>query len=626
MKRIISLFFLTCLAFQFHVVNAQDEMDNATRSLFILDIAKYIEYDDEIQLHADFKIGVLGRNTDFYWELYEMAKTRKFIQEKPIKVFMYPDLDNIEKCHILYVGNSEGFKMKEVLERTRGNNTLVISEGYSFNESMINFVMAEGTPRFELHEEKLNMEGLRVNELFREQAIKTREDWEALFIETEIALESEKEVVQEQKIVIDSQEVEIARQEEMIRTQQALLDSLNSAIQDKEKTIEKKTFILDRQVREIGQQNDEIVRQRQEVESQQSILGNQQEKIDKQEGQIEQQSIQISEQQTILVERLKAIEKQKMLIWFFVIALILVSGLGYFIYRGYRIKKESNIQLEAKNRLILQQKDEIQQQMEIAESQRDQIAYQKKHITDSIHYALRIQTALLPSLELFSEKLDHFVFYKPRDIVSGDFYWVAEIGSRIMIISADCTGHGVPGAFMSMLGVSFLNEIILNKGIIQPDQVINSLREEVIRALKQKESDSEIKDGMDICVCLLDPEKRSLQFAGALCPLWILSKGELTEIKGDKMPVAIHETMKPFTNHWIDLKQGDTFYIFSDGFVDQFGGPNQKKYLSKNFKLTLGEIQAKPMYEQGAELDRIFEEWRKDVEQIDDVTVIGVRV
>ncbi len=626
MNRITSLILIASLAFQFSVVNAQEEMDNATRSLFILDIAKYIEYDDEIQLHSDFKIGVMGRNTDFYWELYEMAKTRKFIQDKPIKVLMYPELDNIEKCHILYVKNSQGFKMKEVLERTRGNNTLVISEGYSFNESMINFVMAEGTPRFELHEEKLNMEGLQVNELFREQAIKTREDWEALFIETDIALDLEKEVVQEQKIVIDSQAIEIARQSAMIRAQEIRLDSLNREILDKENTIKQKTFVLDRQVREIGQQNEEILRQKQEVESQLSILGTQQDKIDQQEGQIEEQSIQISEQQTILIERLKAIEKQKMLIWFFVIALILVSGLGYFIYRGYRIKKESNIQLESKNRLILQQKDEIQQQMEIAESQRDQIAYQKQHITDSIHYALRIQTALLPSLELFTEKIDHFVLYKPRDIVSGDFYWVAEIGPRIMIISADCTGHGVPGAFMSMLGVSFLNEIILNKGIVQPDQVINSLREEVIHALKQNNSESEIKDGMDICVCLLDPEKRSLQFAGALSPLWILSKGELTEVKGDKMPVSIHETMKPFTNHWIDLKKGDTFYIFSDGFVDQFGGPNQKKYLSKNFKITLGELQAKPMYEQGAELDRIFEEWRADVEQIDDVTVIGVRV
>ncbi|KPL17527.1 MAG: hypothetical protein AMS26_00070 [Bacteroides sp. SM23_62] len=626
MKRFISFLLFSCMVFPFYVLNAQEEMDNATRSLFILDIAKYIEYDDEIQLHADFKIGVLGRNTDFYWELYEMAKTRKFIQQKPIKVLMYPELDNVEKCHILYVNSAEGFKMKEVLERTRGNNTLVISEGYPFNQSMINFVVADGTPRFELHEEKLNMEGLQVNELFREQAIKTREDWEALFIETEIALEQEKEVVEEQKVVIDSQRAEIAMQSAMIRTQQARLDSLNREIMGKEKTIEQKTLILDQQVREIGQQNEEIIRQRQEVVSQNATLIEQRAKIDQQESRIEQQSIQISEQQTILVERLKAIEKQKMLIWFFVIALILVSGLGYFIYRGYRIKKESNIQLEAKNRLILQQKDEIQQQKEIAESQRDQIAYQKKHITDSIHYALRIQTALLPSLELFSEKLDHFVLYKPRDIVSGDFYWVSEIGHRIMIISADCTGHGVPGAFMSMLGVSYLNEIILNRGIIQPDQVINSLRDEVIRSLKQKESDSEIKDGMDICVCLLDPEKRTLQFAGALCPLWIISNGELSEIKGDKMPVAIHETMKPFTNHWIDLKQGDTFYIFSDGFADQFGGPNQKKYLSKNFKKTLGNLQAKTMYQQGAELDRIFEEWRKDIEQIDDVTVIGVRV
>jgi len=626
MKRIISLFLFTCLVFQPNTVNAQEEMDNATRALFILDIAKYIEYDDEIQLHSDFKIGVMGRNTNFYWEVYEMAKTRKFIQEKPIKVLMYPELNNIEKCHILYVNNSEGFKMKEVLERTRENNTLVISEGYFFNESMINFVMAEGKPRFELHEEKLNMEDLKVNELFREQAIKTREDWEALFIETDIALEQEKEVVQEQKIVIDSQEVEIVRQSAMIWAQRLRLDSLNREIKDKVRTIKQTTILLDRQVREIGQQNEKIVRQRQEVESQLSILGKQQEKINQQEGQIDKQSTQISEQQTILIERLEAIEKQKMLIWFFVIALILVSGLGYFIFRGYRIKKESNIQLEAKNRQILEQNDEIKQQKDIAESQRDQIAYQKQHITDSIHYALRIQTALLPSLELFTEKLDHFVLYKPRDIVSGDFYWVAEIGPRFMIISADCTGHGVPGAFMSMLGVSFLNEIILNKGIIQPDQVINHLREEIIHALKQKNATNEIKDGLDICVCLLDPENRSLQFAGAFCPLWVLSKGELTEIKGDKMPVAIHETMKPFTNHWLDLKQGDTFYIFSDGFVDQFGGPNQKKYLSKNFKVTLGELQAKNMYEQGAELDRIFEEWRKDVEQIDDVTVIGVRV
>jgi serine phosphatase RsbU (regulator of sigma subunit) len=131
---------------------------------------------------------------------------------------------------------------------------------------------------------------------------------------------------------------------------------------------------------------------------------------------------------------------------------------------------------------------------------------------------------------------------------------------------------------------------------------------------------------MDMCICLLDPAKRSLQFAGANNPLWVISDGELSEIKGDKMPVAVHASMKPYTNHWLDLKQDDTFYIFSDGFVDQFGGPNQKKFLSKNFKKVLSELQVKSMLDQGAELDRVFEEWRKDVEQIDDVIVIGVRV
>jgi serine phosphatase RsbU (regulator of sigma subunit) len=139
------------------------------------------------------------------------------------------------------------------------------------------------------------------------------------------------------------------------------------------------------------------------------------------------------------------------------------------------------------------------------------------------------------------------------------------------------------------------------------------------------EETSDVKDGMDMCICLFDPETRSLQYTGANNPLWIISEGELTEIKADKMPVAVHERMDPYTNHWIDLKKGDTFYIFSDGFADQFGGPNQKKFMSKNFKRVLGELQNKSMIEQGAELDKIFEEWRKEVEQIDDVTIIGVR-
>jgi serine phosphatase RsbU (regulator of sigma subunit) len=602
--------------------------DNTERALYILDISRYVKYDDDIQSHADFKIAVLGKDADFVMEIYEMAKSRKFIQEKPIKIFQYPGLGDIEKCHVLYVNKEQGFRMNQVLEQTRGKNTLVIGEGYDFNEGMLNFVVYEGRPRFEVNEEKLNKEGLQVSELFLFSAVKTREDWEELFRVTEVALEEEKEVTREQKIIIDSQKVLIAEQEKRILEQQEILRSLNAEIEQKQRTISEKTTVLDRQVKEIGEQRRLITFQQEEVEKQKAEMEEQAQEIEQQESRIAEQSAEIAEKDSVLISQLRAIEKQKMLIWFFIVALVLVSGLGYFIYRSYRIKKEANIQLEAKNKLISEQKDEIQQQRDIAESQRDQIAYQKKHITDSIQYALRIQTALLPSLELFTDRIDHFVLYKPRDIVSGDFYWVAEVeDSKLLIIAADCTGHGVPGAFMSMLGVSFLNEIVLNKGITQPDQVMNTLREDVIRSLKQEvDEEGGVKDGMDMCVCLLDPAGRNLQFCGANNPLWIISDGEFTEIKGDKMPVAIHETMKPYTNHWFDLKKGDTFYIFSDGYADQFGGPNQKKFLSKNFKMVLGKLQEKPMVEQGAELDSIFEEWRKDVEQIDDVTVIGVRV
>jgi serine phosphatase RsbU (regulator of sigma subunit) len=606
-------------------VSAQEGWDNSTRALYILDIAKYVQYDDEIQSLADFKIAVLGTDADFIMELYEMSKTRQFIQQKPIKVYQYPDLDYIEKCHILFVHIDEGFDLRRVFQRTRGNNTLVISEGYPFNESMLNFIFVNDRPEFEVNEERMNDEGLHVDELFLAHAIKTREDWEELFKVTEVALEEEKEVVREQQVTIDSQKIEIVRQEQQISEQQELLNRLNEEIEQKQQTIIEKTIVLDSQVKEIDQHRSTIEVQQKEVETQLLRLQQQTQEIEQKQSTIRNQESRIAEQTTVLTEQLRALEKQKMLIGFFIIALFLVSGLGYFIYRGYRIKKQANILLEAKNVQISKQRDEIQRQKEIAEAQRDQIAYQKKHITDSIEYALRIQTALLPSLELFTDKLDHFVFYKPRDIVSGDFYWVAEVDSKQVIIAADCTGHGVPGAFMSMLGVSFLNEIILNKGIHQPDQVLNALRDEIITSLKQDEDTSDVKDGMDMCVCLLDFQNKSLQFAGANNPLWIFSNGELKEIKGDKMPVSIHEHMNPFTNHWLDLKKGDTFYIHSDGFADQFGGPNQKKFLSKNFKTVLSEMQDKPMLDQGAELDRIFEEWRKDVEQIDDVTVIGVR-
>jgi serine phosphatase RsbU (regulator of sigma subunit) len=616
---------ILCIFLWFHLSAQKTGFDNSTRALYILDISKYVEWDDNIKSKADFIIGILGSDTDFYWELYNMAKTRQFIQNKPIKILLFRDISSIEKSQVLYVNNKEGFKIRQVLEKTKGNNTLVISEGYEFQESMLNFIVVGGEPRFEVNEQRLNEEKLKVSQLFLAQAVKTREDWEELYKVTDEALTEEKEVTKQQKTVIDSQRLKIAEQEKMIMEQEERLRALNDEISKKQKTLEQKVVVLTRQEKQIVTQNNLILKQQVEVNKQNLVITDKQKEIDTRTDQIAEQDSLIMSQDAMIIEQIKAIEKQRLLLYFAIIALILVSGLVYYIYRGYKIKKEANIKLEEKNRLISAQKDEIQKQKEIAENQRDLIAYQKKHITDSIHYAKRIQTALLPSLELFSDEIEHFVLYKPRDIVSGDFYWVAKIDGQQVVIAADCTGHGVPGAFMSMLGVSLLNEIILNKKIVQPDQILNVLREYIIHSLKQAVQTSGIKDGLDMCVCLIDFESNKMQFAGANNPLWIISDGQLNEIKGDKMPVAIHDNMAPFTNHIVNLKKGDTLYLFSDGYADQFGGPQQKKILNKNFKMLLQKVQHLPMLEQGAKIDEFFEDWRKELEQIDDVCVIGIR-
>ncbi|TAL65158.1 MAG: hypothetical protein EPN88_09925, partial [Bacteroidetes bacterium] len=376
---------------------------------------------------------------------------------------------------------------------------------------------------------------------------------------------------------------------------------------------------------EISVQKQTILVQQKEVQVQKDTLLNQKEKISIQISRIDEQLKKIGEQEGKIKLQLATLEKQKLILYFVLFALLLVSFLGYYIYRGYKIKKEANIKLEEKNRTISAQKDEIEKQRDLAAAQRDQIAYQKKHITDSIMYAKRIQTALIPSLELFSDKLEHFVLYKPLAIVSGDFYWVSSQGNLSVIISADCTGHGVPGAFMSMLGVTMLNEIVNGKHILMPDQILENLREGIIKSLNQVAEEDSIKDGMDIAVCVVDFDKNILWYAGANNPLYLVRGGELIHYRADKMPVAIHYKMVPFTLHKIDLQKGDAFYIFSDGFSDQFGGPKQKKFMSMQLKETLVAMAGTPMLQQGQKLNDIFEGWRGDTPQVDDVTLIGVR-
>jgi serine phosphatase RsbU (regulator of sigma subunit) len=471
----------------------------------------------------------------------------------------------------------------------------------------------------------INKAGMKVNSNMLAQAIKTKEDWENLFGKASEEIVIQRDTIRQQIEMINNQKAEILHQK-------ALLDSLDKEITAKVKTLNDKQKVLEKQFVQLSKQQGEITIQKQtivvqqnQVQVQKDTLSKQKDKIDLQMARLDEQLKRISEQDSKIKVQLEAIEKQKLVLYFVILALLLVSFLGYYIYRGYKIKKEANIKLEEKNRTISLQKDEIEKQRDLAAAQRDQIGYQKRHIEDSIMYAKRIQTALIPSLELFSDKLEHFVLYKPLAIVSGDFYWVSTQSNPQVIISADCTGHGVPGAFMSMLGVTMLNEIINGKHIMEPDQIIENLRQGIIKSLKQVAEEDSIKDGMDIAVCVVDFDKNILWYAGANSPLYHVRGDELTHYRADKMPVAIHYRMEPFTLHKIDLQKGDAFYIFSDGFADQFGGPNQKKFMSMQLRETLVAMSGMPMLQQGERLNKIFEEWRGDSPQIDDVTLIGVR-
>jgi serine phosphatase RsbU (regulator of sigma subunit) len=275
--------------------------------------------------------------------------------------------------------------------------------------------------------------------------------------------------------------------------------------------------------------------------------------------------------------------------------------------------------------------------------QKKQIEMAHEQITASINYAKYIQSSIFPKDDQFESCFgDCFILHKPAEIVSGDFYWVSEKDNRTIIAVADCTGHGVPGAFMSMLGITLLNEIVNKESVTNPAVILDRLREEVIASLKQKGDRWEQKDGMDIALCTIDRGKMKLQFAGAINPLYLIRNsgfedfGEinnvstdddrLIEIKGDHMPIGIADEMGNFTFHEIDIQKNDTYYLITDGFPDQFGGSNHKKFSYKQFREQLIKTKTKTMPDQKLLLEKLLNEWMGKNSQTDDILVVGFRI
>ena len=300
--------------------------------------------------------------------------------------------------------------------------------------------------------------------------------------------------------------------------------------------------------------------------------------------------------------------------------LALLIGFGAFIFNRLRIARKQN-------RIIQEQKEEVDQQREIAEAAQHLAEEKNKEITDSINYARRLQEAILPPVKLVKEYLQNsFILFKPKDVVSGDFYWMETLKDTVYFAAADCTGHGVPGAMVSVVCSNALSKSLIEEGNHETGKLLDRTRELVIERFGR--SEEEIKDGMDISLCALNTKTNNLMWSGANNPLWIIRNGEseIEEVKADKQPIGKYAKENPFTTHQIQLNEGDSAYIFSDGYPDQFGGEKGKKYKSGKMKRFLLSIVEKDAEQQRKMMLNEFESWRGDIEQIDDVCVIGFKI
>jgi len=604
---------------------AQQQFDNPSRSIWLLDIAKYVTWPNEKQIDT-FKICILSNDTDLVKHIKIEAQKRKLLHNKPMKILHTNNYTSIPNCDLLFFNKNVNYNIDKIYKILTTPNILIVTENYEFHKSMINFIVVNNRKSYEVNISKLQENGFKANELFVAGAIKSKADWEIIYKQTDKELQKEKEIVEQQSLQIQQQRKEIEKQQNIIAAQKAEINQQLEQIQKQKQAliiiqqqVQKNAALLKQKINELEHREKVLQAKNEEINQKSVILANQQKEIDKQNNKI-------AQQKQILNEQLAKIHMQQLIMYLFIAMILLLIFLGFFIYRNYKIKKQANIILSQKNEEILKQNEEIKQQKIEIEKQRDEIALQKQEITDSIKYASRIQQAVLPPIKIIENLFyeNFFIFNRPRDIVSGDYYFITSKGQKLIISAADCTGHGVPGAFMSLLGISFLNEIINKQEHFQADTILNQLRQNIINALNQSD-DKNTKDGMDMVLCIFDFEEKIVQFAGANNPLYHIRNGELIEIKGDKMPIGLYDELKPFTKHTIELQPNDTFYMFSDGYADQFGGPEGKKFKYKRLKEMLLSIQHLQMKEQYKVIEETIDNWEKGYFQVDDMLLIGIK-
>ncbi len=632
------------ILFLFFIVNVQyffAQNSAVEKARIVFNLAKEVEWLDEDEIFT-YRIGVIENKDSVYNTFKGFAETNQLLKSKAVEVYKFKkieDLNNFLRQQDLQIFYLSGKLLKHndtIAKLFDNKSVLLVFDNAESKENCVVNLLNDPDKYYEINYKNALKHRLKLTE----NILLLGGDEELLremYRDSMRVLREERANALLKLYRIEDQEKRLELRQQELLMQEQKLDSLNSIVTNQKQIIEQQKYILRKNLQDIIKQKKEIRKLKQIYTLQLNKIDSVKQELLKKQQQLELKQNKLNSLDEELVKSLKRIKTQsdyiKLGVLLFVILLSTILVLYIKNKEAEKIKQQ-NIIIKQKSEEIASINEELENQQIIVSEQNKLLTKQIREITSSINYARRIQLALFPIKEVLDNNFsDSFILYRPKDIVSGDFYWFRKIENKIIVVVADCTGHGVPGAFMSIMGMTFLSEIT-NTYNDKANIILELLREKIINSLEQ-EKDVHVKDGMDIALAIIDKDKQTISFAGAYNSLVKISKEEdqynLHEYKGDNMPVGYHfnfERKKHFTEKKISYKKGERIYMFSDGFKDQFGGKNGRKLNKKRFFDLLMKIQNKKMQEQKIELEDYFEKWMSGskIGQVDDVLVVGLQL
>ena len=622
----------------------QNGQQSRLKAVFIYNFSRYFEWPNQAQL-TEFRIGIISKEAGLKEYLNEIA-TKKKVGNLPIRIIELSSDKNLPELEMLYVDFDlyPDYKLDPKLK-----NTLVLSYACAdLKNSMIAFMDIENKLKFAVNLINVSKSGLKMNPDFESLAyavVRDKNDyakntvetkkWKSVFDKLNASVQNQKKevtlskeeleqivdkyseqntAISEQKQSIEKQMKDLALQLKEIETQKQNINEQNQQIAKQSAEIteqEDKLKLVSTDLKKTSFENslqqNELARKKRELAAQQSRSREQAEILDLQKKDIAAQSEK-------LILQLNQINTQKIILWLVLAIFLVIVFFVCMLLKSFRKIRKVNAVLEV-------QKQEISEQKHLVEEKH-------KEITDSINYAERIQRSFLASKDLLDEHLkQYFVFFQPKDVVSGDFYWAGKTAAgNFVLVTADSTGHGVPGAIMSILNISSLEKAI-HAGVSEAAEILNHTRSNIIERLKKDGSAEGGKDGMDCSLLCLDLNAKKMTYAAAHNPVWIIRERQLIELAPDNMPVGKHDRdSQSFTQSSLELREGDVVYTLTDGYPDQFGGLKGKKFMYKKLKELLLSISNLSMEEQKQMLSQTLSDWKGNLEQVDDICVLGFRV